>query len=111
MDGVVVSNHGGRQVDGAIAALDALPEVVDEVAGRSRCCSTPGSAAGPTSSRLVPRRGRGPAGAPVPVGPGAGGRRGRRARAAVLLAEVDLTMALSGAAPWRTCAPSCSPRG
>ena len=25
MDGVVVSNHGGRQVDGAVAALDALP--------------------------------------------------------------------------------------
>jgi lactate 2-monooxygenase len=27
-DGVIVSNHGGRQVDGAVAALDALPEVV-----------------------------------------------------------------------------------
>ena len=27
MDGVIVSNHGGRQVDGAIAALDALPAV------------------------------------------------------------------------------------
>jgi isopentenyl diphosphate isomerase/L-lactate dehydrogenase-like FMN-dependent dehydrogenase len=26
-DGLVVSNHGGRQVDGAVAALDALPEV------------------------------------------------------------------------------------
>jgi len=33
MDGIVVSNHGGRQVDGAIAALDALPSVVDAVAG------------------------------------------------------------------------------
>ena len=31
MDGVIVSNHGGRQVDGAIAALDALPAVVDAV--------------------------------------------------------------------------------
>ena len=28
MDGVIVSNHGGRQVDGAVAALDALPGVV-----------------------------------------------------------------------------------
>jgi (S)-mandelate dehydrogenase len=26
-DGVVVSNHGGRQLDGAVATLDALPEV------------------------------------------------------------------------------------
>src|SRR6266511_2369982 len=32
VDGVVVSNHGGRQVDGAVAALDALVEVRDELA-------------------------------------------------------------------------------
>jgi isopentenyl diphosphate isomerase/L-lactate dehydrogenase-like FMN-dependent dehydrogenase len=31
MDGVIVSNHGGRQLDGAIATLDALPAVVDAV--------------------------------------------------------------------------------
>jgi lactate 2-monooxygenase len=35
MDGVIVSNHGGRQVDGAIAALDALPCVVDAIGGRA----------------------------------------------------------------------------
>lgn len=33
-DGIVVSNHGGRQVDGAIATLEALPPIVDVVAGR-----------------------------------------------------------------------------
>jgi 4-hydroxymandelate oxidase len=33
--GVVVSNHGGRQLDGAIASLDALPEVVDAVGDRA----------------------------------------------------------------------------
>jgi 4-hydroxymandelate oxidase len=32
--GVIVSNHGGRQLDCAIATLDALPAVVDAVAGR-----------------------------------------------------------------------------
>ena len=32
--GIVVSNHGGRQLDGAIATLDALPDVVQAVAGR-----------------------------------------------------------------------------
>ena len=32
--GIGVSNHGGRQLDGAIAALDALPAVVDAVGGR-----------------------------------------------------------------------------
>jgi isopentenyl diphosphate isomerase/L-lactate dehydrogenase-like FMN-dependent dehydrogenase len=35
VDGVVVSNHGGRQLDGALASIQALPEVVDAVAGRA----------------------------------------------------------------------------
>jgi 4-hydroxymandelate oxidase len=34
-DAIVVSNHGGRQLDRSIASLDALPEVVDAVAGRA----------------------------------------------------------------------------
>jgi isopentenyl diphosphate isomerase/L-lactate dehydrogenase-like FMN-dependent dehydrogenase len=34
-DGVVVSNHGGRQLDSARATIDALPEVVDAVAGKA----------------------------------------------------------------------------
>ena len=34
-DGVVVSNHGGRQLDGVAAALDALPEVVEAVGDRA----------------------------------------------------------------------------
>jgi 4-hydroxymandelate oxidase len=34
-DGVVVSNHGGRQLDGVAAALDALPEVVEVVGERA----------------------------------------------------------------------------
>jgi lactate 2-monooxygenase len=34
MDGLIVSNHGGRQVDGAIASLDALPEIVQAVDGQ-----------------------------------------------------------------------------
>jgi isopentenyl diphosphate isomerase/L-lactate dehydrogenase-like FMN-dependent dehydrogenase len=33
--GVVVSNHGGRQLDGVPATLDALPEVADAIAGRA----------------------------------------------------------------------------
>jgi lactate 2-monooxygenase len=34
VDGLIVSNHGGRQIDGAIASLDALPAVVEAVGGR-----------------------------------------------------------------------------
>jgi L-lactate dehydrogenase (cytochrome) len=33
-DGIIVSNHGGRQLDGAISAIAALPAMVDAVAGR-----------------------------------------------------------------------------
>ena len=36
VDGIVVSNHGGRQVDGAVAALDALAEVRDAVGEATR---------------------------------------------------------------------------
>jgi L-lactate dehydrogenase (cytochrome) len=34
IDGIIVSNHGGRQLDGAISAISALPDIVDAVAGR-----------------------------------------------------------------------------
>lgn len=34
VDGIVVSNHGGRQLNGALATLDALPEIVAAVGGK-----------------------------------------------------------------------------
>src|SRR6266700_1011709 len=34
MDGIIVSNHGGRQLDTALASIEALPEIVEAVAGR-----------------------------------------------------------------------------
>jgi lactate 2-monooxygenase len=34
MDGIVVSNHGGRQVDGSVATMQMLPAIADAVAGR-----------------------------------------------------------------------------
>ncbi|WP_141618169.1 alpha-hydroxy acid oxidase [Myxococcus sp. AB036A] len=36
IDGIIVSNHGGRQLDGAPASLDVLPEVVEGAGGRCR---------------------------------------------------------------------------
>jgi isopentenyl diphosphate isomerase/L-lactate dehydrogenase-like FMN-dependent dehydrogenase len=35
VDGIVVSNHGGRQVDGAIGSMQALPAVLQAVGGRA----------------------------------------------------------------------------
>lgn len=34
IDGIIVSNHGGRQLDGVIASIDALPEIVEVVNGQ-----------------------------------------------------------------------------
>ena len=34
VDGVIVSNHGGRQLDGAVSSIEALPAIIDAVAGR-----------------------------------------------------------------------------
>ena len=50
MDGIVVSNHGGRQVDGSIATMDALPSVVAAVGAACRSCSTAACARAPTRS-------------------------------------------------------------
>ncbi|KAH7385864.1 FMN-dependent dehydrogenase [Pyrenochaeta sp. MPI-SDFR-AT-0127] len=36
VDGIIVSNHGGRQLNGALATIDALPEVVDAVRSQSK---------------------------------------------------------------------------
>jgi L-lactate dehydrogenase (FMN-dependent) and related alpha-hydroxy acid dehydrogenases len=45
VDGLIVSNHGGRQLDGAIASLDALPAVIAAVEGACPCCSMAASGA------------------------------------------------------------------
>jgi isopentenyl diphosphate isomerase/L-lactate dehydrogenase-like FMN-dependent dehydrogenase len=34
VSGIIVSNHGGRQLDGTVTSIEALPEIVDAVAGR-----------------------------------------------------------------------------
>ena len=78
VDGVVVSTHGGRQVDRSIAALDALPDVVDAVADRAPVLLDSGVRSGAdVLDRGRARRARGAARPAVRLGSGAG-RRGRR---------------------------------
>ena len=48
-DAIVVSNHGGRQLDGVAPTLRVLPEVVAAARDRPRSCSTAASAAAATS--------------------------------------------------------------
>jgi L-lactate dehydrogenase (cytochrome)/lactate 2-monooxygenase len=98
VDGIVVSNHGGRQVDNAIASLDALPAVVDVVAGRVPVLFDSGIRSGAdvftaialgASAVLVGR--------PWVYGLAIGGAPGAQAAMEHILAELDITMALAGA--------------
>ena len=78
VDGIVVSNHGGRQVDGAVASLDALVEVREAVGADATVLMDGGIRARlrrPQGARA--RRGRGAARPAVRVRPR--GRRRRRA--------------------------------
>lgn len=54
LDGVVVSNHGGRQLDGALSSLDALAAIAPQAKAGSACCSTAESAVAAISSRRWP---------------------------------------------------------
>ena len=97
VDGIVVSNHGGRQVDSALAALDALPGVVDRVDGRVPVLMDSGIRSG---ADIVTALALGAAavcvGRPYVYGLALAGADGVRAVLEHLLAELDLTMALSG---------------
>ena len=99
VDGIVVSNHGGRQVDSAVAALDALPAVVEQVADRVPVLMDSGIRSGAdvfTALALGARTVL--VGRPYVYGLALDGADGVRAVFENLLAELDLTMALTGCA-------------
>lgn len=96
MDGVIVSNHGGRQVDGAVAALDALPQVVS-AAGKMAVLFDSGIRTGADVVKALALGARAVLlGRPYVYGLALEGEAGVRAVLRALLAEFDLTMALSG---------------
>ncbi|WP_458188413.1 alpha-hydroxy-acid oxidizing protein [Haladaptatus sp. NG-WS-4] len=97
VDGLIVSNHGGRQVDGAIGALDALPDVVDEVGDEVPVLFDSGIRRGADAFRAI---GLGAdavlLGRPYVYGLAVAGEDGVRAVVRNFLADLDLTLALSG---------------
>jgi isopentenyl diphosphate isomerase/L-lactate dehydrogenase-like FMN-dependent dehydrogenase len=96
-DGVVVSNHGGRQVDGAIASLDALPEVCDQVKGRAPVLLDSGVRRGTDVLKAVALGASAVLiGRPFAYALASEGEAGVRHVIRTLMADVDITLALSG---------------
>ena len=97
IDGIIVSNHGGRQVDGAIGSLNALPAIADAVGGRMPVLFDSGvrsgmdvfkaMALGATAVLL---------GRPYVYGLAIAGEAGVREVIRNCIAELDLTLGLTG---------------
>ncbi len=97
--GIVVSNHGGRQLDGVPASLDALPEVVDAVGDRVEVLLDGGIRRGVDVVKALALGARAVlAGRPIVWGLAAGGEAGARHVLELLRDEIQLALALCGCA-------------
>ncbi|MEV4318862.1 lactate 2-monooxygenase [Actinocrispum sp. NPDC049592] len=97
MDAIVVSNHGGRQVDGAVASLDVLPGIANAVGDRLEVLFDSGVRSGADMLKALALGARAVLlGRPYVWGLGLGGQDGVRHVVRSLLADFDLTLALSG---------------
>jgi len=97
MNGVIVSNHGGRQVDGAIASIDALPAVADAVRGRVPVLLDSGVRGGADMFKALALGATAVCiGRPYLWGLAAGGEDGVRDVIRNFVADFDLTMGLTG---------------
>jgi lactate 2-monooxygenase len=98
IDGVVVSNHGGRQVDGAVAALDALVEVREAVGPDYPVVMDSGIRRGADVLKAIALGANGvQIGRPYAWGLAVGGEAGVREVLTFLAGETDVTAALIGA--------------
>jgi lactate 2-monooxygenase len=97
IDGIVVSNHGGRQVDGAIATLDALPPIVEAVDGRIPVLLDSGIRGGADIFKALALGARAVLlGRPHVYGLALAGEDGVREVVTNFMADFDLTMGLAG---------------
>jgi lactate 2-monooxygenase len=96
MDGIYCSNHGGRQANGGIPAIDCLADVVD-AAGGAPVVFDSGVRGGPDVVKALALGARAVAvGRPYAYGLAVGGQEGLEHVLRCLLAETDLTMAVNG---------------
>jgi lactate 2-monooxygenase len=97
MDGIIVSNHGGRQVDGAVGSLDALPGIVAAVGDQTTVLFDSGIRTGADVVKALALGARAVLlGRPYAYGLALAGEMGVRHVLRCLLAEIELTMTLAG---------------
>jgi lactate 2-monooxygenase len=97
VSGVIVSNHGGRQVDGSIGALDALPGVAEVIGGTMPVLFDSGIRRGADAIKALALGARAVLlGRPYIWGLSVAGEAGARDVLLNFLADLDITMGLSG---------------
>ncbi len=97
VDAIVVSNHGGRQLDGAPASIHALPRVVDAVAGRSEVLFDGGILTGQSLLKALALGARaGLIGKAFLYGLGARGEAGVTQVIEIIRKELSVSLALTG---------------
>jgi lactate 2-monooxygenase len=108
LDAIVVSNHGGRQVDGAIASLEALPGVAEAIGGRIPVLFDSGIRGGADAFKALALGATAVLlGRPYVYGLALRGEAGVRDVIRNLAADFDLTMALSGCRSVGDIRPEC----
>lgn len=96
-DAIIVSNHGGRQLDGARSSISALPAIVEAMDGRMEVHLDGGIRSGQDVLKALALGAKGTyIGRPFLYGLGAGGREGVARVLEILRRELDITMALCG---------------
>lgn len=106
-DAIVVSNHGGRQLDGTVSSIRALPEVVQAVGGRTEIWVDGGIRSGQDVLRALALGARGTMiGKAFAYGLGAMGEAGVTKVLEIMQKELDVTMALCGLKDVRDASPA-----
>ncbi len=96
-DAIIVSNHGGRQLDGAPSSISMLPRIVDAVGSQTEVHIDGGIRSGQDVLKALCLGAKGTyIGRPFLYGLGAGGRAGVRQALDIIRKELDVTMALCG---------------
>jgi L-lactate dehydrogenase (cytochrome) len=96
-DAIIVSNHGGRQLDGAPSAISMLPKIVSAVGDRIEVHLDSGIRSGQDVLKAVALGAKGTyIGRPFLYGLGAMGKEGVEAALTIIAKEMDITMALCG---------------